>query len=272
MQRWIMLKRSGKYRYKIIKYRTDIHKPRHGEILIAPSENRLMQIPPYLPWSNLPSWWKNLSKNKGSIRRCQGTYDYITHGIVIPLWTDVTIRPSIDGKMFELKLSGYMDQSFDLQAFANESAEGCPFSDIKKIPTAQYPKLVSPWTYYTPKGVSLMVLPMLHEPNPNYTIVPGVVHTDYYHTIHVVLNITTDKEFTIPAGTPIQYMIPITRKHSLRKIVWGDESHYRFLNGSGLGLGSLIAPDRNLYYRKKQKLTDLEILEGANKKWYSLRK
>jgi hypothetical protein len=267
-----MLRRSGKYKYKIIQYKKDIPKPKRGEIVVIPTDNRLMHLPPYLPWSQLPSWWKNLSKKKGSIRRCQGTYDYITHGIVIPLWTDVTVRPAIDGKRFELKLSRYGDKGFAVEGFDNESSEGCPFSTLKKIPTAQYPKLVSPWLYITHKGVSLMALPMLHEPNPNYTVVPGVVHTDYYHHIHVVLNITTDKEFTIPAGTPMQYLVPITRRDSFKRIVWGNESYSRFLEASGLGEGSLIAPDRNLFYRKKQKSTDLEILEKENKKWNFFKK
>ena len=267
-----MLKRSDKYKYKIIQYRKDIPKPKRGEILVIPTDNRLMEIPPYLPWENLPSWWKDLPKGKGSIRRCQGTYDYITHGIVIPLWTDVTIRPSIDGKRFELRLAPYADKNLFVEGFESDSTEGCPFSDLKKIPTGQYPKLVSPWLYHTHKGVSLMTLPILHEPNPNYTIVPGVVHTDFYHHIHVVLNITTDKEFTIPAGTPIQYMVPITRRDSFKKIIWGNESFDRFLKISGLGIGALIAPDRNLFYRRKQKSTDLEILEKENKKWYSLKK
>jgi len=268
-----MLSRSDKYKYKIMQYRKDIPKPKRGEILVIPTDNRLMEIPPYLPWEKLPSWWKNLSTHKGSLRRCQGTYDYITHGLVIPLWTDVTIRPSIDGKRFDLKLSPYYDKGFDVEGFDASSTEGCPFSDTKKIPTAQWPKLVSPWLYHTHKGVSLMALPILHEPNPNYTIVPGVVHTDFYHHIHIVLNITTDKEFTIPAGTPMQYMVPITRRDSFKRIIWGNESYRRFLQVSGLGVGNLITPDRNLFYRKKQKSTDLEILEAEKeKKWYSLRK
>lgn len=105
-----------------------------------------------------------------------------------------------------------------------------------------------------------MSLPILHEPNPNYTIVPGIVHTDYYHQIHVVLNITTNKEFTIPAGTPIQFMVPVARKHIPKQITLGNESMFKFVSASGLGIGSRIAPDRNIYYRKKQREIDNEII------------
>lgn len=255
-----MLRRLNSYKYKIIQYKEDIPKPKMGEVVIIPQDNRLMEIPPYLPVNHLPSWWADLPKSQGSIRRCQGTYDYITHGFIVPLWMDVTIRPSIDGKRFELKTSGFHKaEPFMVQGFENGSTSGCPMSDIKKIPTAQYPKLVSPWRYITHKGVSLMSLPILHEPNPNYTIVPGIVHTDYYHQIHIVLNITTDKEFTIPAGTPMQYMIPISRKNAFKKIIWGNESMFKFIEGSGLGRGCLIAPDRNLFYRRRQREIDKEV-------------
>lgn len=255
-----MLRRSDKFKYKIFQYKSDIPKPKNNEILIIPQDNRLMEIAPYLPYQKLPNWWKDLPKHPGSIRRCQGTYDYITNGIVIPLWTDITIRPSIDGKMYDLRLS-HIDgmQPFDAHGFDQSSTSGCPISSIKKIPSAQYPKIVSPWRFKTAKGVSLMVLPILHEPNPNYTVVPGIVHTDFYNQIHIVLNITTDKEFTIPAGTPMQFMVPITRKNNFKRILWGNESMFKFVQSSGLGKGCLVAPDRNLFYRRKQKEIDNEI-------------
>lgn len=261
MQRLIMPKRSKKFQYKTALFRKDIPSPKRGEVIVIPEDNRIVDTPPYLPTQNLPSWWRSLPKRMGSIRRCQGTYDYITSGFVVPLWTDVTIRPSIDGKHFEINLSQINGENmFRADHFGNESASGCPMSSIKAIPTGQYPKLISPWRYITPKGVSLMSLPILHEPNPNYTIVPGIVHTDYYHQIHVVLNITTNKEFTIPAGTPIQFMVPVTRKHIPKQITLGNESMFKFVSASGLGIGSRIAPDRNIYYRKKQREIDNEII------------
>jgi hypothetical protein len=257
-----MLRRSKNFRYKIAQFKKDIPKPKRDEVVVIPEDNRIVDTAPYMPSHNLPSWWRDLPKRLGSIRRCQGTYDYITAGFVVPLWTDVTVRPSIDGKFFEIKTAQMGDgEIFKIDSFSNESASGCPFSSIKAIPTAQYPKLISPWRYITPKGVSLMSLPILHEPNPNYTIVPGIVHTDFYHQIHIVLNITTDKEFTIPAGTPMQYMIPISRKNTIKKVTLGNESMYKFVATSGLGLGSRIAPDRSIYYRRKQREIDREVAE-----------
>lgn len=262
-----MPRRSNKFKYKLTEFKKDLPKPKKGEILIIPQDNRLMEIPPFLPSESLPTWWKDLPKEKGSIRRCQGTYDYITNGFIIPLWTDVTIRPSINGKGFDVRVNNLDGGGiyFDVAGFDSWSTSGCPINNEKAIPTSQFPKLVSPWRYKTPKGISLMVLPVLHEPNPNYTVVPGIVHTDFYNQIHVVLNITTDKEFTIPAGTPIQFMVPITRKNNFKRILWGNESMFRFVVNSGLGEGCLVSPDRTHVYRKKQRELDLEV--EKDKKW-----
>jgi hypothetical protein len=149
-----------------------------------------MEIPPYLGSEKLPYWWKDLPKsNKFSLRRCQGTYDFAQYGFIIPLWTDLTIRPQINGKDFEFKTSSFDNnpESFRVDPFLNNSAEGCPFGDDRKIKTASYPKIVSPWRFYTEKGTSLMALPVLHEPNPNYMVMPGIVHTDFYNQIHTFL-------------------------------------------------------------------------------------
>lgn len=260
-----MLNRSDKYKYKILHYLKDLPKPKKGEVLIIPQDNRIVSFSPYISGTKLPHWWSGLPKSKGSLRRCQGTYDYISMGFIIPLWTDVTIRPNSSGKLFDVKLAGMEGfQGFEYAGFTAESSESCPITGQRKIPTGQFPKLVSPWRFKTPRGVSLMVLPILHNPDPRYTIVPGIVHTDYYNQIHVVLNILTDKEFTIPAGTPIQHMIPIRRTDDTKKILWGNESMFKFVAGSGLGDGCLIQEDSSHYYRKKQKEMEKESL----KKWY----
>lgn len=266
-----MRNRSKKYRYKIANYLEDIPKPKKNEIVIVPSDNRLMGIPPYLGRKQLPSWWKDLPKNKGSIRRCQGTYDYSTAGFIIPLWCDITIRPDSSGKKFEYKTSNYDDEfRFRVEQFDRSSTEGCPITKYNKIETGQFPKLATPWRYYTPKGVSLISLPVLYEPNENYTIVPGIVHTDFYNQINVVINVLTDKEFTIPAGTPIQHMIPYHRHGDFKRIVWGNESMTRFIRGNGMGKGSLSQGDDSHLYRKMQMEIEQELQEKKQKKWYKI--
>lgn len=256
------MSRSNKFKYKIASYKSDTPKPKKNEIVIIPQDNRLMEIPPYLNSNTLPKWWSKLPVHKMSLRRCQGTYDYLSFGFTIPLWSDLTIRPSANGKGHDFKFESLGDENFfRVEPFSSEMASGCPFGDGRKIADSPYPKLVSPWRYFTPKGISLMALPVMHEPNPNYIVMPGIVHTDFYNQIHIVIAVLSDKEFTIPAGTPMQHMVPINRKNNIKNIVWGNESMYKFHMGQGLGLGCVTAADNSQLYRKKQKEIDLEIEE-----------
>jgi hypothetical protein len=256
-----MLRRSNRFKFKTVKYFEDMPKPKRGEIVVVPMDNRIMEFAPYLA-TKLPSWWAELPKEKGSIRRCQGTYDFVSAGIIMPLWTDITIRPDSTGKKLEYRCPSLTDApEYQIQNFSSDSTTGCPIESQRAVKEAQYPKFVSPWRFKTPKGISLMVLPILHEQNPNYQIIPGVVHTDSYSQIHIVVNVLTDKEFTIPAGTPMQQMIPFKRTEDTKRIIFGNESMHRFWSQSGLGRGGLVQEDSHSYYRRVQRQMENELIE-----------
>lgn len=269
-----MRRRSEKFRYKIAQYGRDVPKPKRGEVVIIPEDNRITEIPPYIAGRPLPDWWGGLPKSKDSLRRCHGTIDYISTGFIIPMWTDVTIRPNSTGAILDYKMEGYGDDRFNftISAFPPDSTTGCPIEHNKGASTYQYPKLSSPWRFITPKGVSLISLPVLHEPNPNYQVIPGIVHTDYYAQVHIVINVTTDKEFVIPAGTPMQHMIQFKRTENIKEIIWGNESMFKHVMSSGLGIGGLIQTDRTLFYRKKMREIDAEETETKRKKFWFRKK
>ena len=102
---------------------------------------------------------------------------------------------------------------------------------------------------------------MLQQPDSRYTVVPGIVHTDFYHQIHIVLNINTREEFMIPEGTPLQHMIPIRRNSHVQKIIWGNESMFRFVKDSGTSNFLVRTKDTSLFYR--QKLREIDNEQGS---------
>lgn len=252
-----MGRRSEKFRYKIAQYRHDLPNPKKNEIVIVPEDNRLTSIPPYTGAGSLPAWWNKLPKGRGSLRRCQGTYDYVKLGAYVPLWTNVHIRPNINGSAYEVMLDPMDSFPFGVDGFSAETSTGCPIENVKSIESGQYIKLVTPWRFITAKGISLMSLPVSHEPDPNYSVVPGIVHSDYYHQINVVLNVHTKEPFTIEAGTPIMHLVPIERSVNTSQIVWGNESMKRFVMSSGLGEGHIVNQnDKSLTYRKLLRRAD----------------
>lgn len=255
-----MLNRSNRFKYKVAKFASDVPTPKRGQVLIIPEDNRLMGFAPYLAGSKLPHWWPDLKKDRDSLRRCIGTYDYVSVGLILPMWTDVHIRPDSSGMRFEARAATFGDEyQFEINSFSPESCNGCPMTDRRPLKQSQFPKLNSPWRIQTAKGVSTLVVPLVHDPNPNYEVMAGLVHTDSYTQIHIVLNVLTNKEFTIEAGTPMQQMIPFKRSENFKNIIFGNESMFRFKAHSGLGKNGLIQEDRNFFYRRNTREIDAEI-------------
>ena len=103
---------------------------------------------------------------------------------------------------------------------------------------------------------STLVLPTILDPHPEYSVMPGVVHTDYYHVINIVLIVNTDKQFTIPVGRPMYQLIPFRRSDGMAKVVEGDESMWRFLVCRGTGEMYLSNLDRKKSYKREQRKAD----------------
>jgi hypothetical protein len=102
-----MRKRSDKYKYKKFLFHSDVPKAKEGEVIIVPLDNRLLMNPPYLNRTNPPTWFNRLPRGKDSFRRCQGNYDYMSSGFTIPAWSNIHVRPSADGKNFDIRLDNF---------------------------------------------------------------------------------------------------------------------------------------------------------------------
>lgn len=256
-----MLRHSKRYIDKINPLCHKLPKIKKNEILIIPSTNKILECSPYISGSKPPSWWKDQFKISGGIKRCYGTLDYISLGVTLPLWTNVHVRVSNRGDDFELRLDqpAYSHTEFNLESFpAWTVTDTCPFSANRPI-IGGFPKLVTPWLYKTAPGYSSLILPMNLEPNPNYEVMPGVVHTDYYHHINIVLLIKTKEEFMIPLGTPMYQIIPFKRSDKIEKITFGNETMFHNYAGRGTGDMYLSNTPRKNIYRKLQLKIDEEL-------------
>ena len=80
---------------------------------------------------------------------------------------------------------------------------------------------------------------------------PGVVNSDYYHSMNWVINIYTDKEFVIPLGTPIGQIITFPRDH--QNIEYAQPKLYPWLLSLGLESFVGVPVDRKGAYRREQK-------------------
>jgi len=213
-----------------------------GEIFISPVTDLLYddKVMPVNNSKGWPDWWKNIDPKEGSLRRCAGVGDYISQGFTITMWADTYFRPSLNGREWESRFDISHDHPFMIQGFAYDQTGECPVTKVRKLEKANYIKMINPWLFKTAPGWSCLFLPALWEPSENFTLLPSMVNTDYYHHANIVLNILTDKEFIIREGTPLQHVIPIPRTKAL-EIIYGSETAYHHMDQKGFG--SAFAPN-----------------------------
>ena len=233
----------------------DWPKVQPGEILVVPSDNRLHEHPPFLNDKGWPEWYKAPEiAEAGTINSCKGIQDYLSIGMTVPLWCDVEVSPLGMDDM----TARTSDAAFEIQRFDKRMTRGCPIAKGRERPNAGWPKIVSPWLYKTAPGYSMLALPIAYEPDPRYQVLPAVIHTDYYHNLHVVIRAMVEDNFTITAGTPIYQLFPFKRKDKLHTIIMGDAAMHRDGQTRGMNYGSIAKFSVKGAYRKHQRKADAD--------------
>lgn len=239
-----------------------------GTIRITPEDNRLMEMPPYINEQlSLPPWFKHLKKGSSSLRACAGVNDYLTTGITIPLWSNVFFRPNVEGGFWESRVENMNPPLRNLlvEGFRYDSTGECPVTGVRKLENMQYPKIVTPWRIETAPGWSSLVLPVHWEPSNDFDVLPAVVHTDFYHTVNIVLNIKTNTDFVIRYGTPMMHVIPFKRSDNVSSLEFQDESMFKYVESTGFGSGYIMPSTGTAGpYRRMRNRVD-EALKGKKK-------
>jgi len=247
-------------------------KVKPGEIRFTPADNRLMDSAPYIngPLTQ-PSWFKRIGKLGGSLRRCAGTVDLLNAGATLPMWTNYRFKPDSNGNWLTGADDFFPAASISINAvsgFDYESTGECPMTSVRKIETGQYPKIINPWRIETAPGWSTLMIPLYWEPNENYTVLPAIVHTDFYHQMNVVLNIIGDSQFTIKFGTPIAQLIPFKRDSDFNEITFNDETYFKYVSSTGMGCGHSSPSDGTAAgYRRERVRVDRALAEEPKKRF-----
>jgi hypothetical protein len=203
--------------------------------------------------SKMPVWWKNIKRGNGSLSSCHGVVDYLKNGFTMPMWADIEFSYINDSWAAFYDLDTPYG-NFGIDEFSYDQVGECPATDVREIKNSSFIKLQTPWAIKTPKGWSCLILPALWEPRSDYSIMPGVVNTDYYHHINVIINPTTKENFEINFKDNLIHIIPFKRQKNLKHI-WGDDSVYSVLWHKSYGKVFKSINTRGLY-RKCQKEID----------------
>lgn len=175
----------------------------------------------------LPNWYKDTESYLGgqkrihktklpqTIKRCIPVLDALTTGYIISTWTDIYVQQIDNDVLFMPK-----GNSLEFGLHPIEQASKHPQSNGQNIS-----KFNNPWSIKTPKGYSCLFTEPLHNPNPYFTALDGIVDTDIYTYPVNFPFILKDASFDglIPAGTPIVQIIPFKRDEWKMKTGGVDE-------------------------------------------------
>lgn len=184
----------------------------------------------------------------GTVKRCVPFLDALTHGYIIPLWSDVYVRAYNGDLTIEFPESLPMDSSLSPHGYAQVKDHPLSNEPYGNIPV----KWHNPWGVETPKGWSCLFTAPFNHLETRFKILDGIVDTDtYYNQVNFPFIWTGGEgEFFIPRGTPLVQVIPFKRTETDCDVVVQDRRKHAKVNAQ---TGTLMRNIyRNLFWHKKQ--------------------
>lgn len=161
-----------------------------------------------------PKWFKKIPRlfegqqhfePGGPVKRCPSYKDWFSNGFVIPNWCEVILTN--DGINWRWTTSS--------DKFVWEQHDNMQYVDYlpKNTDVNAVYKAICPWKIVTPKGWSIMQLPIYYDYNQDYEVLPGIIDTDKHHEVNPQVALKGNKELiNIKAGQPLFRIIPFKRE------------------------------------------------------------
>ena len=166
----------------------------------------------------VPDWWKNMQIDEsiqsayklttGNIKHCPSFSDLFSSGYIVPMWMDVYLGYDRNTNKWGIQSNRLTNVSY--HDGATTDLKGYKFLG-KDSPV--FFKAYSPWSIITQPGISVLILPLFFHNNPDFSVVPGVVDTDFTHHISPDIAYHSDEnEIFIKRGTPLFQVIPLRKE------------------------------------------------------------
>jgi len=156
----------------------------------------------------IPKWWKKLpssNKENTTMKSCAGFIDLYNKGLIIPLWSDLSIEVHEDYLNWE-----FADRKSKIESHTkNQSGDFIDNSNCIHI------KIESPWYFRCKENIHWhFSQPIWNDLSGKIYCVPsGVLEFNYQHTtnINILVRDNNDK-FIILHNHPMAHIIPISER------------------------------------------------------------
>lgn len=202
----------------------------------------------------MPNWWSsvpNKYNNSQTVKQCPSFTDFFSQGYIIPAWQDIELKYDKNKKYYEYKTASIIFpnvEKHDNDQFLNHVDAQVNGTSIDFIF-----KLDSPWKVITPKGYSILQIPLFYHFDNKFSALPGIIDSDILHDINIQITYPAETpELFIKRGTPLAMLIPFKREKYKFEVRDQTDADIKKIKTSKINLDSRFIAS----YRRMQKQRD----------------
>jgi hypothetical protein len=188
-----------------------------------------------------------------TVKICPSFPDYFSLGYILPMWCDSKIMYEKETDRWNWNTSADI---FKWNIHANSQFLDWSNASLKGSPAQFTFKPDCPWKIITPKGWSVLQLPLFYHFEQNWSALPGIIDTDISHDIsQPVLYHGNGQDVLINRGDPFVLYVPFERKSKLDlEIRHQNKKDQKLFQQKAISIASKFQP--NGLYRKWQRERD----------------
>jgi hypothetical protein len=209
----------------------------------------------------IPQWFKDMPSGRMEVgsehipelktaKMCPALPDTFSQGYVIPMWADTVIKFDEVGGAWRWHTANPQVFKWDAhpqEQFLDHISEGVSYQGSETSFTF---KAICPWRIITPSGYSVLQLPLFYHFKKEFSVLPGVIHTDMHHEINQqVLYHGNGKEVFIRRGEPFVQYIPYKRLKTSHSVSDMTEEEHKLIRSNDVDLYTSFEGG---YLRKKR--------------------
>lgn len=150
-----------------------------------------------------------------TVRHCPGIVDVLRSGYLLRAWTDIEITTPEPARQNET--DRFMDRTAmnPQEPGGKVGAFGPVLNQMLPLWPNEYGfalKFDSPWVCKTPPGWSLLYSAVPFSEKTPFRVLPGLVDTDSFHVVNIVIMWDFHGSYLIEAGTPLCWLLPVKRE------------------------------------------------------------